>query len=201
MLNKYSSTFSILKWKWVPENPQKANEDESLGTTSSFLYYPQELKCKVVQDKSKGTGMLIRSQCICKTEPQCFWQLCLVLGIPCVITFSSCPSPWTMASKWLEWGGSGTALFSGNWTAYKLVRKAKVFSWCPPFPVVFFPPCGLWAGIRTIDENLCPGGMGQRYHRTVTSMEMVRCFCEFSQLVSACSGYLHRWPAFYREML
>lgn len=56
----------------MPVNPQKANEDESLGTTSSFLYYPQELTCKVVQDKSKGAGMLIRSQCICKTEPQCF---------------------------------------------------------------------------------------------------------------------------------
>lgn len=53
----------------MPENPQKSNEDERFGTTSCFLYCPQELKSKVVQGKCKGTVMLMRARCIWKAQP------------------------------------------------------------------------------------------------------------------------------------
>lgn len=45
--------------KMVPENPQKSNEDQRLGNTSSFVYYSQQLDTEVVLDKCEGAAVLI----------------------------------------------------------------------------------------------------------------------------------------------
>lgn len=90
----------------MPENPQKANEDESLGTTSSFLHYPQELKCKVVQDKSKGTGMREDLSASVKLNPSAF-DSCAWCWASLVLSPSHHAHP---HERWPASGWSGVAV-------------------------------------------------------------------------------------------
>lgn len=163
--------------------------------------------------------MLIRAQCICKTQPWCSWGLGLVSDIPTaglagnpmfyhlVLTFPPV-LPWP-ASGWSGANGS-TALFSRSLTRFpNFAEKQSCFPIVHPCSPFSLPPCGLWAGIGAIDGNLCPGGVRQGYPEgsgTLTKQLPLIIAQRFpgvfsAAIVKAHSGYFHYWPAIHSEML
>lgn len=161
--------------------------------------------------------MLIRAQCICKTQPWCYWGLGLVSDIPTAglagnpmfyhLVFTSIPVQQWPANGWSGANGSLFSVVAG--LASQAFQKSKAAFPLSILPHHFPPSCGLWAGIRTIDGNLCPGGTWQGYPegsgqitKQLPLINAQRFPWVFSAaIVNARSGYFHHWPAIHWEML
>lgn len=111
---------------------------KALGLPAVFcIIHGSDIGSRLCRINTKG---LVRAMCICKSESQCFWELCLVSDTPAAALAGNplnyhliCTS--ISRQRWPAsgWGGVPAALpfLVATGLPFKLLRRTKLFSHCP----------------------------------------------------------------------